>query len=115
MKTEDISAPSYGGETLRCELVAHCLAELGKTWAETFVLEMAKAQRRIEGGWPGRLAEARMLAVRELAQELATRGFAPPTAAEFAPAPGVVNEHARKEWLRAMKAEQQQRRGHQKP
>jgi hypothetical protein len=89
----------------RFQFVDQCLAALGKTWATSLLQELSVARRSIEGGWPGRLAEARTLAVRELTRHLATSGMAAPSADELASAPSRVNDHARKEWLLALKAQ----------
>jgi hypothetical protein len=89
----------------RQRVIEQCLAALGRTWATSWCLEMATASRSIEGGWPGRLAEARSLAQRELTRELAARGMAPPSPSELASAPVTVNNHARKEWLQASKTQ----------
>ncbi len=86
------------------------LAGLGKSWAASMLQEMSTDRRSIEGGWPGRLAEARALTVRELTRQLSTRGMGPPSADELASAPATVNDHARKEWLQAIKAERLARR-----
>lgn len=85
--------------------IEHSLAALGKSWASSYFQEIAQANRSIAGGWPGRLAEARALVLRELTRALAAQGLAPPSASELARAPSALNEHARSEWLRAGKAQ----------
>jgi hypothetical protein len=67
--------------------------------------EMSTAHRRIEGGWPGRLAEARALALRDLTLQLAARGMPGPSSDELTRAPSIVNDHARQHWGHACKAE----------
>lgn len=66
---------------------------------------MAHARRRLEGGWPGTMAEARMLALRELTRELAAEGLAPLSPSELGAAAVIVYDHARREWLQASKAQ----------
>jgi hypothetical protein len=95
----------------RQRLIEQCLAALGRAWASRWFQEMSLDSRSIEGGWPGRLGEARTLALRELTTELAAKGMAPPSASELADASGTVNEHARQEWLRASKAQRAALRG----
>jgi hypothetical protein len=119
-ETNDIEFPVLGdgsGEPLsrgesrrRAHHIDRFLVALGTTWASTYLQELSHASRNIEGGWPGRLAEARSLVLRELPRELAARGMAAPSARELEDAPGRVNEHARSEWLRVGKAQRLARR-----
>ena len=103
-KTGEPGVPrSFDDSRRRQDLIARCLAALGKAWASSWFEEMSLASRSIEGGWPGRLGEARTLALRELTRELATQGLAPPSPSELASAPSTVNDHARKAWLHAIK------------
>lgn len=91
--------PSREEDRRRRRLIDQSLAQLGKTWATGWVADLLRANRNIEGGWPGRLAEARALVQRELPKQLAAQGLAPPSAGELASAPSTLNEHARAEWL----------------
>jgi hypothetical protein len=110
-KTNEDGAAVRDDNRRRQRLIEQCLAALGKAWASRWFQEMSLDSRSIEGGWPGRLGEARTLALRELTNELTARGMAPPSASELAGAPGTVNEHARQEWLRAGKAQRLALRG----
>jgi hypothetical protein len=89
----------------RQQLIQRCLAALGTSWASSSCQEMVKANRSIEGGWPGRMEEARTLVQRELTRELAAQGMAPPKPSELAGAPAIVYDHARRGWLQASKAQ----------
>lgn len=112
IKAHSPGAPHSRVENRRREhLIDQCLATIGKTWASSWVEQMSLAGRSIAGGWPGRLAEARALVLRDLTRELATQGMTPPSATELAGAPGTVNEHARTEWLRVSKAKRLARQG----
>jgi len=111
MKTDAPSDSISEDEPRRSQLLGQCMTLAGKTWAAALVEEMSKARRSVEGGWPGTIAEARTLAQRELTRQLASRGLAPPSAGELASAAATVNEHARKEWQQAVKAERLARRG----
>ena len=104
-KTDEPGARSREDGRRRQHLIQQCLAALGRTWASSWCQEMSMNHRSIEGGWPGRLAEARTLALRELTRELVAQGMAPPSPSELADAPATVNDHARKEWLQASKAQ----------
>lgn len=106
MKTDEASDPSAPEDARRrLELIEQCLAAAGQTWAADYMHEMSTARRRIEGGWPGRLAEARALALRDLTLQLAARGMAGPSSDELSRAPAIVNDHARQHWGHACKAE----------
>lgn len=89
----------------RLEAIEQCLAAVGQTWAVNYIREMSTASRRIEGGWPGRLAEAKALALRDLTPQLAARGLSGPSSEELSRAPAVINDHARQRWGDACKAE----------
>jgi len=89
----------------RCRLIEQCLAAAGQTWAADYIEEMSTARRPVQGGWPGRLAEARALALRDLVRHLAASGMAAPSAEELTQAPAIVNDHARQQWARACKAQ----------
>lgn len=111
-KTNESGVPQPRDDNRRRQrLIEQCLAALGKAWATRWFQEMSVDSRNIEGGWPGRLGEARTLVLRELTKELAAQGMAPPSASELAGAPGTVNDHARQEWLRAGKAQRRAQRG----
>ena len=111
-KSEGIDATEPLRESRRREqLIERFLVGLGNTWASTYSQKMSQANRNVEGGWPGTLAEARALVFRELATELAARDMAAPSARELAASAASVNEHARAEWLRIGKAQRHARRG----
>jgi hypothetical protein len=103
MKTTEPSSREHAA--WRRQVIEQCLAVIGQTWAAEYVHHMATASRRVEGGWPGRLAEARTLAHRGLTQQLAEGGLGPPSADEMNRAASTVNEHARQRWECACKAE----------
>lgn len=109
-KTDRSRSPSRDDAPRREHLIQQCLLTLGKAWASSYFLEVSQANRSTAGGWPGRLAEARALVLRELTSQLADRGMDPPSASELASAPSTLNEHARCEWARAGKAQRQARR-----
>lgn len=107
----ETNGPGDRGESGRREqLIQRFLVTLGNTWASTYFQELSQANRNIEGGWPGRLGEARSLVLRELPRELAARGMAAPSAGELVDAAASVNDHARTEWLRVGRAQRSARR-----
>jgi hypothetical protein len=89
----------------RCKIIEQCLAAVGQTWAAEYINEMSTDHRPVQGGWPGRLAEARALALRDLVQHLAARGMPAPSPDELTRAPAIVNDHARQQWARACKTQ----------
>lgn len=113
-KTNDATSPADIGKR-RQQLIEQCLATLGRAWAASCCQEMSLARRNIEGGWPGRLAEAKTLVMRELARELGEQGMAPPSPSELVDAPATVNEHARNAWLQTSKAQRLAQRSSRTP
>jgi hypothetical protein len=108
MKHDEASDPSAREDARRrLDLIEQCLAAVAETWAADYVHQISTARRRIEGGWPGRLAEARALALRDLTRQLAARGMRGPSSDELTRAPAIVNDHARQHWEHACKAERQ--------
>jgi hypothetical protein len=77
---------------------------LGARWAMDCCRNMTLEGRRIEGGWPGTVPEARMRVHRELTLELAAVGLSAPTEGELAAATSTAYERARQEWQRLGRA-----------
>jgi len=112
MKTNEPNEPgSREHARQRLELIERCLAAVGQTWAADYIHQMSAAGRRIEGGWPGRLAEARALALRDLTRQLAARAMPPPSADELNRAPAIVNDHARQHWGNACRVKRLSAKG----
>ena len=111
IKNDEPDEPLARGESRRREhLIEGFLATLCSSWVSACFQELSQAKRNIEGGWPGRLAEARALVLRELPKELAAKGLAAPSATELVDAAVAVNDYARSEWLRVGKAQRFARR-----
>lgn len=110
MKTEEISDPSACEDTRRRhDCIEQCLAAVGQTWAADYMREISTTGRRLEGAWPGRLAEARVLASRGLILQLTARGMPGPNPDELTRASVIVNDHARQRWGHGCKAERMAR------
>ncbi len=73
---------------------------LGAHWALDASRSLLLEGRRIEGGYPGTVPEARARMKRELTLELEGLGLSPPTEPELATATSAAYERARTEWQR---------------
>lgn len=95
--------PAESAEARRC-LLQQFPISLGARWAIECCRNMALEGRRVEGGWPGTVPEARMRVHRELALELSSVGLSPPSEGELVAATGAAYERARQEWQRLGRA-----------
>lgn len=91
------------GEELRRRLIEERPPALGVTWALDSCADVTKSGRRVEGGWPGTVPEARMRVLQDLPRELAAKGFAPLSPLELTAATSTVYDRARREWQLAGK------------
>lgn len=73
---------------------------LGADWALDASRSLQLEGRRIEGGYPGTVPEARARMKRELTLELERLGFTPPSEAELVVATAAAYDRARVEWQR---------------
>jgi len=90
-------------EEQRRRLIEERPPALGVTWALDSCADVTRSGRRVEGGWPGTVPEARMRVLRGLTHELAQRGFAPLSQTELSAATSTVYDRARREWQLAGK------------
>lgn len=97
-------AKALNGEERRRRLIEERPPALGVTWAADACDDVAQSGRRVEGGWPGTVPEARMRVIRDLARELAAHGLAPLSQGELTTATATVYDRARREWQLAGKA-----------
>jgi hypothetical protein len=106
MKRESVrgEAKLLSGEEQRRRLIEERPPALGVTWALDSCADVTGSGRRVEGGWPGTVPEARMRVLRGLTHELAARGFAPLSQSELSAATSTVYDRARREWQLAGKA-----------
>jgi hypothetical protein len=91
------------GEELRKRLIEERPSALGVTWASDSCADVTRSGRRVEGGWPGTVPEARMRVLQDLPRELAAKGFAPLSPVELTAATSTVYDRARREWQLAGK------------
>jgi hypothetical protein len=76
---------------------------VGQTWASDWIRNMQNEGRRVCGGWPGTLPEARVRAQERLDRELRARGMSQLSQDELNQVTPLVYEHAKNEWLRVVK------------
>jgi hypothetical protein len=87
----------------RSRLIREQPAVVGAGWARDFCSEALQSGRRIEGGWPGTVPEARMRVLQGLTRELAAQGFAPLSHEELVAATAATYERAKRDWQLAGK------------
>lgn len=106
MKRETVrgEAKLLNDEERRRRVIEERPPALGVTWALDACADMTSSGRRVEGGWPGTVPEARMRVLRDLTRELAASGFAPLSQIELNTATSTVYDRARREWQLAGKA-----------
>ena len=61
----------------RSRLIQDCPLALGASWAQDACQDAVRSGRRLEGGWPGTVPEARVRVQQELTRALAELGLAP--------------------------------------
>lgn len=105
MKQETVrgEAKLLRDEQQRRLLIEERPSALGVSWALDSCADVTRSGRRVEGGWPGTVPEARMRVLSGLTHELAARGFAPLSQTELSVATSTVYDRARREWQRAGK------------
>jgi hypothetical protein len=76
---------------------------IGARWVLDYSAAVQGSGRRIEGGWPGTLPEARGRVLASLPQELSQRGVAPLSSQELAAASAMASAEAKRRWRVATK------------
>lgn len=75
---------------------------VGQSWATEWLQTMRSEGRRVTGGWPGTVPEARALAQDHFERELRSRRMPQLNPEELAQVTALVYERARTEWRLAM-------------
>lgn len=77
---------------------------LGAAWAKDSCDEAKRDGRRLEGGWPGTVPEARARVLWGLDAELMTRGLPRLNPNELGTATTAAYDRAKRDWLLAVRA-----------
>jgi hypothetical protein len=99
----DHETRSLGNAERRNRLIREQPAVVGAGWARDSCREALQCGRRIEGGWPGTVPEARMRVLHGLTRELAAQGLAPLSHEELVAATATAYERAKRDWQLAGK------------
>lgn len=76
---------------------------IGARWVVDYSAAVQQSGRRIEGGWPGTLPEARGRVLAGLPQVLSACGAAPLSPQEIVVASAMASAEAKRQWLIATK------------
>jgi|ERR1041384_6183451 hypothetical protein len=87
----------------RGPLLREASEAIGVTWVLDYSATLERSGRRIEGGWPGTLPEARVRVLASLPQQLSARGVAPLTPQEIVVASAITSVEAKRRWQIAAK------------
>ena len=98
-------AAKTGHSERRSRLIQNRLQQVGATWVRDFCEDAVRSGRRLEGGWPGTVPEARMRVLRELTQELAAERLLPLSHEELVAATATAYERAKRDWQLAAKSQ----------
>jgi hypothetical protein len=96
-------APNGVSSERRSRLLRETSEAAGATWALTYLDSIQESGRRIEGGWPGTLPEARMRMLSSLPQALSAQGLAPLSPQEIIAASSITSAEAKRCWQIATK------------
>lgn len=95
-------AGGVSGETRRV-MLQDASESVGASWALECVNALCASGRKIEGGWPGTLPEARARVVNKLSTELSARGWLPLDTREVDVVATSTNAEAKRSWQLAVK------------
>jgi hypothetical protein len=79
-------------------LIDQAACDTARAWTTAFRVELAREERRVEGGWPGTLPEARMRASTHVGSLLAKRSMPALTHAELGRVARITYDEARRSW-----------------
>jgi len=92
-------------DTARQDFLERCANALGRNWADQWRQDLRGEGRRVAGGWPGTVPEARGQVSRGIPAEMARRKMAVLSDAERELAVRTVYASARAEWRRHLDPE----------
>lgn len=78
---------------------------IGVRWMLDYLATVERSGRRIEGGWPGTLPEARGRVLASLPGQLSACGAAPLSAQEIVVASAMASAEAKRRWRLATKGQ----------
>lgn len=87
----------------RGALLREASEAIGARWVLDYSASVQQSGRRIEGGWPGTLPEARSRVLASLPQELSSRGAPPLSPQELVVASAAASAEAKRRWRVAAK------------
>lgn len=87
----------------RSRLLRETSEAVGASWALNYLDAIQQSGRRIEGGWPGTLPEARTRMLNSLPQALSSRGLPPLSPQEIIAASSITSAEAKRRWQLATK------------
>jgi hypothetical protein len=99
---DDETSPPALAES-RGALLRETSEAIGARWVLDYSASVQQSGRRIEGGWPGTLPEARGRVLASLPQELSERGAAPLSPQELVVASAMASAEAKRQWRVAAK------------
>lgn len=101
-ETESASAPDDAakGRSRREALLSSAAQDLAQQWLSTWCEDLRSEGRRIAGGWPGTVPEARARVVAYFSPELSRRRLQPLSASEVQLATQLVFDGAKRGWAR---------------
>jgi hypothetical protein len=85
-------------EARRDSVVQEASLNAAREWAKAFRIELQRDGRRVAGGWPGTLSEARVRAGAEVGRALSQKSMAALTHDELARVARTTYDEARRAW-----------------
>lgn len=104
---DEPSAPAVAEP--RSSMLREASEAIGVRWVLDYSATVQQSGRRIEGGWPGTLPEARGRVLATLPQQLSARGAAPLSPQEIAAAAATASAEAKRRWQIAAKRQSRAR------
>jgi hypothetical protein len=83
----------------RGDLLERAAFDAARSWAGACCAELAREGRRVEGGWPGTMPEARTRAAAEAGRSLAARSMTALTHDELNQLARITYNEARRSWV----------------